>query len=169
MGDWKPNVSFEDKKEVLDEFVFMEQCHLGIDNDDVDELLEIRDLSDAARKIIYDYDKDVLVLDWEVAENSYEESCKLIMREMRHQYQWKVVKCGSDWENFDRELDFVVKARQWKEEHIYYKKLSEYDAYPEYIIYLEDNSKYEMEIVKDAREYVEERLRKFGWDKEEED
>jgi len=164
--DWKDNITFEDKKEVLEEFLFMEQYHLGINCEDDKEILLVRELS-GPRRIIYDYDNDILVIDKRVVERSYVESCMLLLRELRHQYQWKFINCGIDWHEVKKNsrLDFILKANRWSDEHYRcYRNLGEFDEYPSNVVYAEDDSFYELAIVKDVREYVSRRLYEFGWD-----
>lgn len=148
------NLSFEEKMELLEEFVAGEQFALGIDSD---KLLEYGHLNDV-RKIMYNCRRDVIFIDIDyINENDYVYICMDILRELHHQYQWKVIHTVRCKYRKNSNLLLVEQLYLWKEEWKYFKKLKYSDEYPSTF------KGYCLRIVKDAENYSLERARLFGW------
>lgn len=148
------NLSFEEKTELLEEFTAGERFALGIDSG---KLLEYRHRH-SSRKIMYDRRKDVIFIDIDyINENDYVDICMGILRELRHQYQWKIIHTVKCRHRKNKTLLLVEQLNIWAEEWKHFKKLTQSTAYPS--LY----KGYGLCIVRDAENYALERARLFGW------
>lgn len=148
------NLSFEEKAELLEEFTAGEQFALGIE---ADKLLEYRHMN-GVRKIMYDCRKDVIFIDIDyINENDYVYICMDILRELRHQYQWRVIHTVRCKYRKNRNLLLIEQLNLWKEEWRDFKRLTQLEEYPSTF------KGYCLRIVKDAENYSLERARLFGW------